>query len=76
MKRSNASENGLGFRRRVRRSSQVGTNFVPIWEDRRTLRLVPNPFSGTFDLSIPYLSVGKKVRPLGSGRLEVRVVTL
>jgi hypothetical protein len=55
----------------------MGTNyFVPVWEDRRTLRLIPNPFSEAFDLSIPYLSVGKDRRPLGSGRLELRVVTL
>jgi hypothetical protein len=54
----------------------MGTNFVPIWEDRCTLRLTPNPFSGAFDLSIPYLSVGKRGRPLGSGRLKLRVVTL
>ena len=52
------------------------TKYEPIWEDRRTLRLVPNPFSGAFDLSIPYLSVGKDGWPLGSGRLELRVVTL
>ena len=54
----------------------MGTKFVPIWEDRRTLRLDPNPFSGAFDLSIPHLSVGKDGRPLGSGLLELRVVTL
>ena len=54
----------------------MGTNFVPIWEDRRTLRLDPNPFSGVFDLSIPHLSVGKDGRLLGSGLLELRVVTL
>ncbi len=54
----------------------MGTKYEPIWEDRRTLRLVPNPFSGAFDLSIPYLSVGKDGRSLGGGRLELRVVTL
>ena len=54
----------------------MGTRFVPIWEDRRTLRLKPNPFSGAFDLSIPLLSVGRDGRPLGRGLLELRVVTL
>jgi hypothetical protein len=53
-----------------------GERFEPVWEDRRTLRLDPNPLSGAFDLSIPYLSVGKDRRPLGSGRLALRVVTL
>jgi hypothetical protein len=54
----------------------MGTKFVPAWEDRRTLRLNPNPFSGAFDLSIPHLSVGRDGRPLGRGLLELRVVTL
>jgi hypothetical protein len=53
----------------------MGTRFEPIWEDRRTLRLDPNPFSRVFDLAIPYLSVGKDRRPLGSSRLELRVIT-
>jgi Protein of unknown function (DUF3891) len=54
----------------------MGTHFMPIWEDRHTLRLNPNPFSGAFDLAIPYLTVGKDRRPLGNGHLELRVVTL
>jgi hypothetical protein len=53
----------------------MGTKFEPVWEDRGTLRLDPNPFSGAFDLSIPYLSVGKDRLPLESGQLELRVVT-
>jgi len=52
-----------------------GEKFQPVWEDRSTLRLDPNPFSGVFDLTIPYLVVGKDRRVLGSGRLELRVVT-
>ena len=50
-----------------------GERFAPVWEDRRTLRLEPNPFSGTFDLTIPYLVVGKDRQTLGSDRLELRV---
>jgi hypothetical protein len=50
-----------------------GERFAPIWEDRRTLRLEPNPFSGTFNLTIPYLVVGKDRQTLGSDRLELRV---
>jgi hypothetical protein len=53
----------------------MGARFEPIWEDRHTLRMNPNPLSGAFDLFIPYLSVGKDRRPLASGRLELRVVT-
>jgi uncharacterized protein DUF3891 len=53
----------------------MGARFAPIWEDRHTLRFDPNPFSGVLDLSIPYLSIGKDRRPLGSGRLQLRVIT-
>jgi Protein of unknown function (DUF3891) len=52
-----------------------GEKFQPLWEDRRTLRLDPNPFSGVFDLTIPYLVVGKDRQTLGNSRLELRVVT-
>jgi Protein of unknown function (DUF3891) len=53
----------------------MSARFAPFWEDRLTLRFDPNPFSGDFDLSIPYLTVGKDRQPLASGRLELRVVT-
>jgi hypothetical protein len=53
----------------------MGTSLKPVWEDRRTLRLRPNPFSGTFGIAIPYQRVGKDRRQLGSGRQELRVVT-
>src|SRR5918997_511776 len=53
----------------------MGARFAPIWEDRHTLRFDPNPFSEAFDLFIPHLSVGKDRQPLGSGSLELRVVT-
>ena len=52
-----------------------GERLQPIWEDRSTLRLDPNPFTGAFDLRIPYLSVGKDRRVLGDGHLELRVIT-
>ncbi|MCA1688148.1 MAG: DUF3891 family protein [Actinobacteria bacterium] len=52
-----------------------GEKFQPMWEDRSTLRLDPNPFSGAFDLTIPYVSVGKDRLLLGSGNLELRVIT-
>ena len=50
-----------------------GTKFEPLWEDRRTLRLNPNPFSGTFDLVVPYMLVKKDGRIAGSNHLELRV---
>ena len=50
-----------------------GERFRPVWEDRRTLRLDPNPFSEAFGLTIPYLVVGKDRQTLGSDRLELRV---
>jgi hypothetical protein len=53
----------------------MGARFVPVWEDRRTLRLEPSPLSGAFEVAIPYLEVGKDRRPLGSGRQGLRVVT-
>ena len=53
----------------------MGAKFVPVWEDRRTLRLEPNPLSRAFEVVIPYLEVGKDRRHLGSGRQELRVVT-
>jgi hypothetical protein len=52
-----------------------GEAYEPVWEDGRTLRLVPNPFSAPFELGIPYQIVGNDRRSLGSGRLELRVVT-
>lgn len=51
-----------------------GQEFEPVWEDERTLRLDPGPFSGPFGISLPYQTVGRDARPLGSGRLELRVV--
>jgi len=52
-----------------------GERYLPIWEDRRTLRLEPNPFSEPFGFEIPYQTVGKDRRPLGGGRQELRMVT-
>jgi hypothetical protein len=50
-----------------------GTKFEPVWENRRVLRLEPNPFSEPFDLVVPYTLVEKGGRTLGSNRLELRV---
>lgn len=52
-----------------------GHTYEPVWEEPRTLRLEPNPFSALFEVEIPYQVVGGDRRPLGSGRLELRVIT-
>ncbi len=52
-----------------------GERHLPVWEDRSTLRLDPNPFSEPFGLAIPYQAVGKDRRPIESGSLQLRVVT-
>jgi hypothetical protein len=51
----------------------MGTRLQPVWEDERTLRLDPNPFSEDFWIELPYLVCGKDRRPLGNGILELRV---
>lgn len=50
-----------------------GETFGLVWEDGRVLRLDPNPFSEAFDIAIPYEEIGRDRRPVGSGRIEVRV---
>jgi hypothetical protein len=52
-----------------------GERYLPVWEDRRTLRLDPNPCSGSFEVAIPYRTVGKDRQPIETGSLELRVVT-
>ena len=50
-----------------------GRRFGPVWEDERTLRLDPNPFSEAFGIEIPYRTLGRDRRPLGSDLLALRV---
>ena len=50
-----------------------GEKYVPEWTDRRTLRLDPNPFSTPFEVSLPYVEVGKNRRSLGGGFAELRI---
>jgi hypothetical protein len=50
-----------------------GTKLRPVWEDRHTFGLDPNPFSEPFDLVIPYTLIEKSGRRLRSDRLELRV---
>ena len=49
--------------------------YRPIWDDRSTLRLDPDPFSEPFEVAIPYRTVGRDRSHLESGSLELRVVT-
>ena len=51
----------------------MGTRFEPSWEDGRTLRLDPNPFSKPFDIEVPYRVIVRHRRSLESGILELRV---
>lgn len=50
-----------------------GGSFEPVWDDRRTLRLEPDPFTEPFGISIPYRRIGRDRRPLGGGSIELRV---
>jgi hypothetical protein len=50
-----------------------GSNFAPVWENRFTLRLDPNPFSKPFDLVVPYALFEKGGLADGNNRLELRV---
>ena len=50
-----------------------GQRFEPFWDDRRTLRLEPDPFTETFEMYIPYQRVGRDRRFLDGGRIELRI---
>jgi hypothetical protein len=51
----------------------MGARFKPVWEDERTLRLDPNPFSEAFTVGVPYRVVDKDGRLLGRDLLELAV---
>ena len=51
-----------------------GTHFGPVWEDEQTLRLDPNPVPEAFGIEIPYLTMGRDRRLLGSDLLELWVI--
>lgn len=50
-----------------------GTTYEPAWEDRRTLRLEPDPFDGPFEVCIPYEEFGRDRRWLGGGEITLRI---
>ncbi|MGF1473821.1 MAG: DUF3891 family protein [Rubrobacteraceae bacterium] len=50
-----------------------GRKFQPVWQNKRTLNLVPNPFSEPFEFEVPY----SRLRPDGgmeAGGFRIRVV--
>ena len=51
----------------------MGERLAPVWEDERTLRLEPNPFSKPFTVGVPLWIVGKDRRPVANDLLELRV---
>jgi hypothetical protein len=50
-----------------------GTGFDLVWEDREHVRLEPFALTEPFEVSVPYREVGKDRRPLGEGRIRLRV---
>ena len=57
-------KDGFGF---------MGASLEPVWDDERTLRLNPNPFSQPFQIEVPYQVVGRNRLLQQSDRLELRV---
>ena len=50
-----------------------GEEYVPGWADERTLRVSPDPFTGPFEVELPYRVVGRDGQRLREGRLELRI---
>lgn len=56
--------NGLSF---------GGETFMPVWEDLRTLKFEPNPFSEGFTVTIPYTTVDRTGENRGTGHLDLKI---
>jgi hypothetical protein len=52
----------------------MGEKLIPHWRDRRTLALSPNPFSETFEVTVPYEVVEGDGRVAGDRSLEIEVI--
>lgn len=50
-----------------------GEKLMPVWNDERTLSLTPNPFSGPFDLTVPYRRIDGSGRAIQSDSFYLRV---
>lgn len=51
-----------------------GETFEPVWEEERTLRLEPNPFTEPFRFDLPFRLVGRDGEVAEAGSLEFEVV--
>jgi hypothetical protein len=51
----------------------MGRKLQPVWQDRHTLSLSPNPFSSSFDFTIPYGRIGFEKQPLENNVFYIRV---
>lgn len=51
----------------------MGRKLHPVWLDRQTLSLEPNPFSGSFDFTVPYRRIGVDGRTIGEDGYHIRV---
>ncbi len=52
----------------------MGQKLQPIWQDRRTLSIEPNPFADSFDFTIPYARVGPAGNTIEEDGFHIRVV--
>ena len=57
-------QNGLKFGEKV---------FMPVWEDTRTLRFEPNPFSENFEVTVPYALVDEAGEHRGTGHFDLQI---
>lgn len=53
----------------------MGGKFQPVWRDDQALSLVPNLFSGFFELSVPYRRVGRDGGVVENGEIYLKVVS-
>lgn len=51
----------------------MGQKLVPVWRDRHTLSVAPNPFSDSFDFTVPYRRVRSDGRTIEDGGYHILV---
>lgn len=54
--------------------SYGGTHILPAWEGRDALRFDPSPFTGSFDIVVPFHLIDGAGQPDGGGGERIRVV--
>lgn len=52
----------------------MGQKIRPVWRDRQTLSLTPNPLSDSFDFTIPYEKIGSAGQTIEHNGFYIRVV--